>query len=421
LALRGGPLAGVLEALEARQAPVADEALLLLLQEAAADGGVHSRAPALRRCARCLLRWRAAHDGAMATLTALLAGEHAAAACGSCRGACDADDGRASALHVAAARGHAAAVAALLARAHGGGAVNARDEEQQDATPLMLAAAAARGSPGALGALTALLGHAWCHVDAADESLRTALSHAAGAGAARACGALLARGADPLARERTPPSERHADEAPSDADEDSLSALLLQLPGCAMPPTAGGAELPAHTPLHRAAAAPRDAGALCVRLLAAAARARGRSLDARDTSRRTPLACAAAAGAWPACVALAHAGVRSRRVPSSCADALPLPLRAFLAAPGAPVWTPEVHALHPPRFRDASRALLLCALRGRRRIALADAAGAAAVEDEDDGACLGRLPHALLLLLLACLAREWCAAPPWPHEFGDDA
>jgi hypothetical protein len=420
VASRGARLASVLEALPARQAPVADAALLLLLQEASADGGVHGRTPALRRCALCLLRWRAAHDGALLTLAALLAGEHAAAACGSCRGACDAEDGRASALHVAAARGHADAVAALLARAHGGGAVNARDEEQQDATPLMLAAAAARGSLGVLGALTALLGHAWCHVDAMDETLRTALSHAAGAGAARACGALLARGADPLARERTPPSDRHADEAPSDADEDSLSALLLQLPGCAMPTHAGGADAPAHTPLHRAAAAPRDAGALCVRALAAAARARGRSLDVRDTSRRTPLACAAAAGAWPACVALAHAGARARRVPSSCADALPPPLRAFLAAPGAPAWTPEVHALHPPRFRDASRALLLCASRGRRRIvALADAADAQ--QEEDDAACLGRLPHALLLLLLACLAREWCAAAPWPHEFDDDA
>ena len=411
---RRAALVHVLPWLERTDERLPNESLLLLLGEAVELG--HSLydsrlGPRVRvNCLRCSLRWRAARDGALRALHAVLAEAAAAAARPGCRRECDVDGGVGSALHAAAYAGQAAATAALL---DAGEDANARDEGYQHRTPLMVAAERSHAA-----VVDALLLHPRTIVDAVDESLRTALSLAAAEGCARACVTLLEHGANPLAAERPPLRVAAADD---------------DLPGRLLHGGAGFWRDAPRTALHRAAAGARDEGGmLCVRALAAAATRRfdGSALETRGALGHTPLAAALAAGAWRGVVVLAHAGAaRSmpEEAPAVATDGPspqpPAAMHALLAAPRAALaWSPELHALHPLAFRAAARALLLCATHWRRAVTgmVHSAAANAAAIPLHASAALGSLPGPLLMNITALLAREWCAAPPWPHELADE-
>jgi hypothetical protein len=396
---RIGSLRALMEEVSRRSNPVADAGLAALARDVCCEHPLSL--PEL--CVRCSLRLRAARDGSLATLAVLHEvgpGPHGGASPG-CVGACSSAYSE-TPLHAAAAGGHAAAVAALL-RCRGADA-NARDEEQQRRTPLMLAAdAAANGAqtvrvPGATAVVRILLARApMLLVDAVDEAGRTALSLAAAGGAATAVRLLLAAGAQPLVPERAPLRLPHAADGMADDDDDEDAVADA------------GAWV--YTSLHRAASV-CDASALCVRLLLS--RVPPARLRALGDGRHSPLAAALAAGRWPACIALAYADAPRARLAACVRRSAAAPaLRAFLAAP-VPTWTPALHAHHPRAFRAAARTLLLCA--HRSRAAPAAAAEPAAAADALLGAGLCALPEALLLRIVCSLAHEWTAAPPWPHE-----
>jgi hypothetical protein len=299
-----------------------------------------------------------------------------------CRG-----DGR-SELFDAVEHGGPAVLRALLAWRPAPADVNARDAERHNMTPLMVAA-----DFGKTECMAELLAAQFILLDAADDQHRTALSHALTAhdGARGALVAqLIAAGANPGALE--PGAATHG------------------LPGRA-----------GSSPLHRAVAVTGDDGAVCVRLLAAAAARRGRSLDVLASPGQpntTALGAALLARNFTAAAVLRFCGAAHFHL-ARTDDAqrhralvphLPPQVVPFFFGEAPPEWTPQLHRYCPPACRAAVAEFLRCAERSKRGAT----AGAAAAPDE--GAALWRLPAPLQLRIVAAVASAWCSSPPWPFE-----
>jgi hypothetical protein len=260
--------------------------------------------------------------------------------------------------------------------------VNARDEDLGGMTALQFAVDEGFGA-----CVTELLAAPFILVDAVARQHRTALNYAVSHRNVRMVAQLLAAGANPLVLE---PGAVH-----------------------------GVTGRAGNSPLHRAAAVVPDPGAVCVRLLAAAAVRTGRSLDTLATPGQpntTALGCALLARAFPAAAALRFCGASHFHL-ARTDDAqryralvphLPPQVVPFFFAETLPEWTPQLHRFCPPACKAAVLELLRCGERHRRAIA-ADAG-------TDEGAALWRLPAPLLQRVVATVVSAWCASPPWPFE-----
>ena len=373
----------------AERTPEGDAKLRVLLQSLLDPGPAPARAQFYvtardSPCISCELRRALAACGAVDALVTLLRGRLVYPY------GCDANSCLdRSALFDAVEGGHAAAVRALLAWRPAPADVNCRDDVMANMTPLMIAAALNRAGE----CVAELLAAPFILVDALDDQHRTALSHAltASHGVRGAVVAqLIAAGANPVHLE--PAAAHHG------------------LPGRA-----------GSSPLHRAVAVAGDDGAVCVRLLAAAAARRGSSLDvlaAPGQPNTTALSAALLARNFTAAAVLRFCGAAHFHL-TRTDDAqrhralvphLPPQVVPFFFGEAPPEWTPQLHRFCPPACRAAVAELLRCGERGRR--AAADASASAS----DEGAALWRLPAPLLMRIVATVASGWCSAPPWPFE-----
>ena len=293
-----------------------------------------------------------------------------------------------SELFDAVERGGPAVLRALLAWRPDPADVNDHDAEQHNMTPLMVAA-----DLGKAECVAALLAAQFILLDAADDQHRTALSHALTAqGGVRGAlvAQLIAAGANPVSLE--PAAAHHG------------------LPGRA-----------GSSPLHRAVAVAGDDGAVCVRLLAAAAARRGRSLDVLASPGQpntTALSAALLARNFTAATVLRFCGAAHFHL-ARTNDAqrhralvphLPPQVVPFFFGEAPPEWTPQLHRFCPTACRAAIAEFLRCVERGRR------AAAASAHAAADEGAGLWRLPAPLLMRIVAAVSSAWCSSAPWPFE-----
>ena len=344
------------------------------------------------QCLRCHLRHAVVAFGLADLLAPLLVSSRGYAYALSpatamlCTNECRVDDDNRSELFDAIQHGGPVVLRMLLAWRPAPADVNKRDATQHGMTPLMVAADLNQAA-----CVAELLSAPFILVDAADDQHRTALSHAMTAhGGARGAviAQLVAAGANPVHLE--PPAGHHG------------------LPGRA-----------GSSPLHRAVAVAGDDGAVCVRLLAAAAARRGRGLDvlsAPGQPNTTALSAALLARNFTAAVALRFCGAAHFHL-ARTDDAqrhralvphLPPLVVPFFFGEAPPEWTPQLHRFCPPACRAAVAELLRCSERGRRAAA-ADAAS-------DEGAALWRLPAPLLLRIVGSVASDWCRSSPWPFE-----